>query len=47
MIIIDPKVVLQELLGPPNLTKAKALRVYEPTEVIIVDKNENLVFAAL
>ncbi len=44
--IIDSKVVLRELLGPADLTRAQVFCIYESTEVIIVSKDEDLVFAA-
>ena len=34
-LIIDPKVVLRELLGPANLTGARLLRISEPSEAIM------------
>ncbi len=44
--IIDLEVVLRELLGPADLTRAQAFRIYESTEVIMISKDGNLVFAA-
>ncbi len=44
--IIDLEVISRELLGPVNLTRAQAFCIYESTEVIIVSKDEDLVFAA-
>ena len=44
--IIDSEVVLRELLGPADLTRAQALRIHESTEVIMVSKDKDLVFAA-
>ncbi len=41
------EVVSRELLGPADLTKAQTFCIYESTEVIIVRKDENLIFAAL
>ncbi len=38
--------VLRELLGVADLTRAQAFRIYELTEVIMVSKDENLIFAA-
>ncbi len=38
--------VSRELLGPADLTKAQAFRIDELTEVIMVSKDEDLVFAA-
>ena len=35
-LIIDPKVVSRELLGPANLTGARALRISEPSEAIMI-----------
>ena len=43
--IIDAEVVPRELLGPTDLTRAPALRVYEPTEVIIIGKHKDFVLA--
>ncbi len=42
--IIDLEVVLKELLGPADLTRAQAFYIHESTEVIMVSKDENLVF---
>lgn len=42
--IIDLKRVLTELLGPTNLAKAQAFRIHKSTEVIMVNKDKNLVF---
>ncbi len=44
--IIDPEVVSRELLSSPNLSRAQALRIHESPEVVVVRKNEDLVFAA-
>ncbi len=44
--IIDSKVVSRELLGPANLTRAQAFRIHELTEVIMVSRDEDLVFVA-
>ncbi len=46
LIIIDSKVVSKELLGPADLTRAQAFRIYESTQIIIVSKDEDLVFVA-
>ncbi len=46
LIIIDSEVVSRELLGPADLTRAQAFRIHESAEVIMVNKNEDLVFAA-
>ncbi len=45
--IIDLKVVSRELLAPADLTRAQAFCIHESTEVIIVSKDEDLIFAAL
>ena len=44
LMIIDSKVVSRELLGPTDLTRAQALCIHELTEVIMVNKNKDLVF---
>ncbi len=44
--IIDLEVVSKELLGPAHLTRAQAFHIHELTEVIMVSKDEDLVFAA-
>ncbi len=44
--IIDLIVVLRELLGPADLMKAQVLRIHESTDVIMVSKDKDLVFAA-
>ena len=38
--------VSREVLGPPDLSGAQALRIFESTEVVTVNENEDLVFAA-
>ncbi len=43
--IIDLEVVLREFLGLVDLIKAQTLYIYELKEVIIVNKDEDLVFA--
>ncbi len=43
--IIDSEVVSRELLGPADLTRAQAFRIHESTEVIMVSKDEDLIFA--
>ncbi len=45
--IIDLEVVSKELLGPVDLTRAKAFHIYILTEVVIVSKDYDLVFAVL
>ncbi len=44
--IIDLKMVLRELLGLTDLARAQTFRIHESTEVIIVSKDEKLLFAA-
>lgn len=44
--IIDLEVVLKEFLSPADLTKAQAFLIYELTKIVIVNKNEDLVFTA-
>ena len=43
--IIDSKVVLGELLDLTDLLRAQVFCIYETTEVIMIHKNENLIFA--
>ncbi len=45
--IIDSEVVSRELLGPAYPTRAQVFCIHESTEVIMVSKDENLIFAAL
>ena len=47
LIIIDSEMVLKELLGLADLTKAQIYCIHKLTEVVIVSKDEDLVFAAL
>ncbi len=47
LMIIDLEVVLRELLVPADLTKAQAFYIYESMEVIMVNKDKDLVFATL
>ncbi len=46
LMIIDLEVVSRELLGPADLTRAQAFHIHESTEVIMISKDEDLVFAA-
>ena len=43
--IVNSEMVLRELLGPADLSGAQALCIHETTEVIVVCKDENLMFA--
>ncbi len=45
--IIDSKVISRELLGPADLTRAQAFCIHESTEVIMVNQDEDLIFADL
>ena len=42
---MDWEVVLKELLGPADTTKAQIFCIQESKEVIMVNKNEDLIFA--
>ncbi len=44
--IIDSKLVLRELLSPADPTRAQAFCIHKLMEVIMVNKDEDLVFAA-
>ena len=44
--IVDSKMISRELLGPSDLARPQALRINELTEVIVVGKDKNFVFAA-
>ena len=44
--IIDPKMISGELLAPMDLFGAQAFCIHELTEVIMVDKHQNFIFAA-
>lgn len=46
LMIIDLKLVLQELLGLANLVRAQNFHIYELAEVIIDNKDEKHIFAA-
>ena len=43
--IINPKMIPAKLLGPPDLPITQALHIYETTNVVIMSKNKDLVFA--
>ncbi len=47
LMIIDLEMVSRELLGPADLTRAQIFRIHESTKVVMVSKDEELVFAAL
>ena len=44
--VIDLRVVSRKLLGPADLSRTQTFCINESTEVIIVSKDEDLVFAA-
>ncbi len=46
LIIIDLEVVSREFLSLTDLTKAQAFCIHKSMEVIIVNKNKDLVFVA-
>ncbi len=46
LMIIDSEVVSRDFLSPADLTRAQVFCIHESTEVIMVSKDENLVFAA-
>lgn len=45
LIIIDPKIVLRELLSLADLAKAQTLCIYKIIKVVIVNENENFILA--
>ena len=45
--MIDLKVIIRELLSSLDLTRARALCIYELREVIMVCIDEDLIFAAV
>ena len=47
MTIVDSEMVLGELLGPADLSRAQTLYIHEMTEVIIFRKDKNLMLVAL
>ena len=44
--IIDLKMIIRELFGPTNLTKDKTLCIYKLLMIIMIIKNNDLVFTA-
>lgn len=46
LIIIDSEVILRELLGLTDLARAQVFYIYESMEVVVVNEDEKLVFAA-
>lgn len=47
MAIVDFKVILGEFLGLADLPRAKGLSIHELPEVVIVNKDEDFIFASL
>lgn len=45
--IVNLELGPRELLGPTNLSKAEILDIYQPLEVVLIDENKDLIFAAL
>ena len=43
--IINWKMIPKELLGPPDLVRAQTFCIYKSTEIIMVDKYQNVVLA--
>ena len=44
--IIYLELITRELLGPPDLSRAQVLYIHKLTEVVMVCKDKDLVFAA-
>ncbi len=44
--IIDLEVLPREFLGPPDLLKAPFFHIYELMEVIMINKDKQLIFVA-
>lgn len=47
LIIINLKVILREFLGPADLAKTHVFYIDKSTKVIMVNKDQQLIFAAL
>ena len=45
-ITIDLEVIIRKILGLIDLTKAQIFCIYKSTDIIILYKNENLIFLA-
>ena len=43
--VVNSKMVLGELLGPADLSRAQTLYIYEATKIVMVYKDKHLVFA--
>ena len=44
LVIIDLKIILRELLGPPDLTKTQVLCIYKLMKIVVVSKDKDLIF---
>ena len=44
--VVDSKMVLGELLGLANLSKAQALGIHEATKVVVICEDEHFVLAS-
>ncbi len=47
LIIINSKVVLKKILGLMNLIRAQTFYIHQLSEIIMVSKDKDLIFAAL
>ena len=47
LLIINPKVILSQLLSLPDLSGAQVFCIYEMLEVVMVCEHENFMLAAL
>lgn len=45
LIVIDLEVILRELLGPADLSRAQALGIYETAKIFMISENEDFIFA--
>lgn len=45
LVVINFKIIAEQLLCPSNLTKTETFYVYETTKVIVIGKNKDLIFA--
>ena len=46
LVVVDLKMVLEEILSPTDLSEAQALCIYEATKVVVVCKDQYFVLAA-
>lgn len=47
LILVNVKVVPEELLSPTDLLKAQTLSVYKLLEVVVIREDKNLIFVTL